>query len=180
MTIFESIQENANIQLIKENLKKLFKDYDSAVLEYKHAIDNLLHEKLDTDKILKDFTEDNEAQAALTNIITKLNEIQLIFEQLGYEFNTGAPDDVDELNLIKQLDQMSYQMYKLIEDFERENFAAFVSGLNYLTSLVEIHYNNKFGELEETIHVTEEGEEVLDEAKDFLDEQPELKTNDIK
>jgi hypothetical protein len=38
MTIYESIQENNKIQIIKENLKKLFKDYDKAVIVYKHAI----------------------------------------------------------------------------------------------------------------------------------------------
>ena len=179
MTIYESIQENNKIQIIRENLKKLFKDYDKAVIVYKHAIDNLLYEDLDTDNILNNLKENNEAKDALNNIITKLNEIQLIFEQLGYEFNTGTPDDVDETNLLIQLDQMSKQMYRLMEEFERENFNAFVNGLNYLTSLVEIHYNNKFGDLEEKFKITEEGEEILDEAKDYLDEQPELKTNEI-
>lgn len=182
MTILEAIEENSKMQIIKDSLIKLFRDYDSAIEEYSYYVhkDIEKNEEVDTDAILQNVNETNNVKETLKNIIKTLNQIQVIFEQLGYNNNATPSDDVDERSFIQQLEQLSTQMLKLYDNFVRENFPAFNNGLNYMTALAEIHYNNKFGDLEEDIEINNSDKEILEDAKEYLDELPEIKTNEVK
>ena len=184
MSILEAIQQSSNMEILKNNLKSLIKDYDNSVEYYKHELreNNLYNTDFDsdTDNIIDSVESVDKVKNALKNIITSLNKIQVVFEKIGYSDSTGTTDDCGEESYLQQLDKFSEQGLKLIENFEREYFVSFSNQLYYLTSLSEIHYNNKFGDLTEEIKVTPAAEEMLEETEEYLGSLPEIKTNEIK
>lgn len=181
MRLYEAIVENSKLDQLHKMLHKLFIDYDNSILKYKQtAFDNPSLDKDNMEDVQERVEQEDESKSALKNVITVLNKIQIVFERLNYSSSTSTADDVDEDNFISQLDRFSEQCLLLDEDFNRESFTAFFNDLSYLTSLSEIHFNNRFGELTENIEVSEKADDILEETDEYLENLPEIDTNEIK
>lgn len=181
MTLLEAIQENSELDKLKNILTGLFKEYDSVSELYSYSVKDINSEQsdIDTTDLLDNANKSYEFKKTFKKLISVLNKIQTVFEKIGYDNVTQTTDDVTETSFIKQLQNFSAQGLKLIENFDRKYFQSFVNQLNYLTALAEIHYNNKLGDLDENIQISKDTEEVLEETEEYLDEQPDIPTNEL-
>ena len=177
MSLLEDIRFSSSMNNLQELLNGYFIDLERAIDKYifrvaKDSVDN-------SSDIEQQIEIQNKQKQMLENIIQLINKIQFIFEELDYTNNTSVSADVDEDSFIDQLKQYKVQMYKLINDFNREYFTAFATQTYYLALLAEFHYNAKFGSLSEEVEMTSEDQEITEEANDYLDSLPEQNTSDL-
>lgn len=181
MRLYEAIEENSKLNSLHNILYKLFIEYDDAVLDYKSYLKHYSkNTENDIDSIIDTVDNKEEVRDRLKKVISVLNKIQTVFEKIGYSSDTSSPEDVNEDNFNNQLEKFSGQCLALNDNFVREAFTAFYNQLSYITTLSEIHYNNMFGELKEDIKVSDNAEETLEETEEYLNELPEIKTNEVK
>lgn len=193
MTLFDSIQNTLSLDylknLVKESVKKLdisILGYDNAITSSNYAKSQWTREKEDDDEydieeVLREIDKQYNIGRWLKEIISHLNEIQVIFEKVGITSDSSTPEDINEDSYLEQLEKFQAQCFNLIEDFKRENFVSFVQQLSYITSLSEIHYSKNYEEeLKENIEISEETEDKLEETEEYLDSLPEIKTNEVK
>lgn len=177
MSLLEDIRFSSSMNNLQELLNGYFIDLERAIDKYifrvaKDSVDN-------SSDIEQQIEIQNKQKQMLENIIQLINKIQFIFEELDYTNNTSVSADVDEDSFIDQLKQYKVQMYKLINDFNRDYFTAFATQTYYLAALAEFHYNTKFGGLSEEVEMTSEDQEITEEANDYLDSLPEQDTSDL-
>lgn len=177
MSLIEDIRFSNSMNNLQELLNGYFIDLERAIDRYifRVAKDSVDHSG-DTELQVE---AQNRQKQMLENIIQLINKIQLIFEELDYTNDTSVSADVDEDSFIDQLKQYKVQMYKLINDFNRDYFTAFATQTYYLAALAEFHYNAKFGSLSEEVEMTSEDQEITEEANDYLDSLPEQDTSDL-
>ena len=183
VNLMEEINQNVALDSLKNTLQDLFKRYDRASTKYKLSVYDSkidLDSDNNSDDILNKVNELDDVKTNLDLVIQILNAIQTIFEKLNYSSSTSTPNDVNETNFIKQLEQYSKQALNLIEDFNREYFQSFYENTSYLTSLAEVHYNNLFGELKEQVKITDNAEEMLETTEEYLESLPKIETNELK
>lgn len=177
MSLLEDIRFSSSMNNLQELLNGYFIDLERAIDKYIFRVAN---DSVDNSSDIEQQIEiQNKQKQMLENIIQLINKIQLIFEELDYTNNTSVSADVDEDSFIDQLKQYKVQMYKLINDFNREYFTAFATQTYYLALLAEFHYNAKFGSLSEEVEMTSEDQEITEEANDYLDTLPEQNTSDL-
>lgn len=177
MSLLEDIRFSSSMNNLQELLNGYFIDLERAIDKYifrvaKDSVDN-------SDDIEQQIEIQNKQKQMLENTIQLINKIQSIFEELDYTNDTSVSGDIDEDSFIDQLKQYKVQMYRLINDFNRDYFIAFATQTYYLVALAEFHYNTKFGNLSEEVEITEEDQEITEEANDYLDTLPEQSTNDL-
>ena len=177
MSLLEDIRFSSCMNNLQELLQGYFIDLERAIDKYifrvaKDSVDN-------SSDIEQQIEIQNKQKQMLENIIQLINKIQSIFEELDYTNDTSVSGDIDEDSFIDQLKQYKIQMYRLINDFNRDYFTAFAMQTYYLAALAEFHYNTKFGNLSEEVEITEEDQEITEEANDYLDTLPEQNTSDL-
>ena len=177
MSLIEDIRFSSSMNNLQELLNGYFVDLERAIDRYifRIAKDSIGYSG-DTEQQVK---AQNRQKQMLENIIQLINKIQLIFEELDYTNDTSVSADVDEDSFIDQLKQYKVQMFRLAENFNREYFTAFATQTYYLAALAEFHYNAKFGNLSEEVEMTNEDQEITEEASDYLDSLPEQDTSDL-